>query len=529
METWHFIPWTLQYLVSACFIIAVSATIFSKYKTSLAYQSFFIYAICTAVWLMMAFFHRNAPTPEISGAFFRIDIFLVLVSFGFLPVFVFCLRGAKKEYLWLVIPTCAVGLYYLVHGPHEIFWSDFGWSYRFTSGFAMVFLGATLFSLALLLTGLIRLTRSNSSRALVQKYTIAFILYLFFYSVGMAVTTVFLQKYPKVPPVGGILTLIQFMFIAYAASLEPEKIITYSELKRPINELAELYAAYLNKFQEAMPGTELGENIFRFQDYIEAMGQENIVVSRSGSVVFNADNFNVEHLYETPDNIIRVVKELPWANKIINDLGMVLHRTYETLHYISESRAEEWLRKILEDHAGFLLRHGILADIFPGILLPAVFQEIQPGRVTLFFEDNPQAVIEILKKVGSYHIRRLCLTKYSLARVFELYGLPEEEALRVGYEKAESAVEPGNTIRLSKAVSDFLASSDSSVVMFDCVDQIKFAIGFEALLVFLKNIISLVREHGSALLIIIPMMMFDAREKEALTAASGMDSPDESD
>jgi len=448
MSGWHFIPWTLQYLVGGGFIIAVSVAIFIKNKTSLAYQSFFIYSVCTSGWLVMAFFHRNAPTAELSSIFFRIDLFLVLISFGFLPVFVFCLWGAKRRYFLLTLPVIIVGIYFLIKSPHTIFWSNYGWSYKFTSGFGKVFFSATFFSLFLFIGASIRLAWRVPSKTLVRKYNIALVGYLLFYTVAMILTSFLLQKYPRVPPLGGVLYFVQFMFIAYAAYLEPGKITSFSELKGPVSELAEAYTAYLNKFQATIPGAELGESIFRFQDYIEAMGLNEVVVPKEGKAVFDVERFDLEKIEETPDNIIRLVKELPWAPKAPGDLGMILERTYETINFISEYKVDEWLQKFCKEHTGFLSKNDLVSVISPRDHLPAIFDRFQPGRVYVFHEDIPLEAYGLLEDANGYNIHCLGVTKLPVDLVREQCHLPENSLIQIGFEKGEAAVTPADLSRL---------------------------------------------------------------------------------
>ena len=518
MGDWHFIPWTLQYLVSGGCILGFSVAIFLRNKASLAYQSFFLYGVSTAGWLLMAFFHRNAPTAELSGLFFKVDILLVLISLGFLPVFIFCIWGAKKGYFWLALPSFLVGIYFLLTGPFGIVSSNFGWSYKFSDGFAKVFLGTTILSLLLCISAFIRLSKNVPAKTSAKKYKIVFSGYLIFYAVGMLVSTSLLQKYPEFPPLGGILILGQFAFIAFAATLEPEKIISYSELKAPINELAETYISYLNRFQATLPGTELGESTFLFQDYLEAMGLKEVVVSKAGTLVFDLDKFSSKHILETPDNIIRLVKELPEAHKFTTYLGMVLKKTGETIHYMSESNAKDWLQTTVIQHGGFLVRNGLLADISTGTHLPAIFNEIHAGQISLFSENIPQGAYSLLKKTNTYNIRYLCVTKLATNILSKKYDVPEDCILRVGFEKREGSIESTDLYRLKKIISDFFSGADGLIVLVDCLDQIKFANGFEKSLEFLRDIISLTKENDTILLITIPPMMFEEKEKQMLEA-----------
>ena len=391
MEDLQIIPWTLQYLVSGVFILCISIWIFRKNIESSAYQSFLLYGATTAGWLLMAFFHRNAATSEMSGFFFKIDVFLVVLSLGFLPLFVFCVWGARRVYYWSVLPFFLVGLYVILKEPYRIVMSTYGWSYRFSSSFNKIFLGTTIFSLILFIYAFIRLSKSTSSRTSARKYKIVFMGYLIFYGLGMSISTFLLQKHPEYPPLGGILILGQFAFIAYAASLGPKSIISYAQWKEPIHDLAQAYISFLNCFQTDVPGTELGVSSFIFQDYIEAMGLKEVIVLKEGALALDAAKFAAKHVLETPDNIIRLIKTLKQSPKLMEGLEGVLRITNETVSKTSWSEAMQWRKEILNRHAAFLLKNDITAGICNEAQLPEIFHYVRPGEVCLFKEVRASA------------------------------------------------------------------------------------------------------------------------------------------
>jgi hypothetical protein len=460
----------------------------------------------------MAFFHRNAPNVELSHLFLRIDLFFVSISWVFLPLTILCIWRERKAYLWVGLPALFVGIYILVMAPSEIYWSNFGWSFKFTGGFGNVFTSIYILYMLLLCGAFIQLTRRISSKMLAKKYIFVLIGYLFFYAIGMTITTLSIQRDPNFPPFGGILTLIQFLFIAYAVTLRPEKIIPYSELKEPISALSQSYIAFLNRFQAKMPGKELGESSFRFQDYIEAMGLEGILVFKSGTLVFEVDKLTGENIREAPDNILRVMKEHPWAVTITRDFVPILLRTFKLLQPQSESGANEWRRKILQNHGGFLLKHDMLAELSKDAQLPAVFTELRPGQVYLFKEDSPKKAYGMLKETEPYGIESLCITKLSPETIREKYGIRKTSILWVTFEKAETTITPKDIAGLTKNVSEFSMKPDGTIILIDCFDQLKFANGFERSVDILKILRALSMENDSILFISIPPMMFEKEE-----------------
>ena len=516
MKDLQIIPWTFQYLVSGVSILCISIWIFRKNKVSPAYQSFLLYGATTAGWLLMAFFHRNAATAELSGFFFKIDIFLVVLSVGFLPLFVFCVWGARRAYYWSVLPFFLVGLYFISREPYQMVMSNYGWSYKFSNSFIKIFLGTTIFSLILFIYAFIRLSKSTSSRTSARKYKIVFMGYLIFYGLGMSISTFLLQKHPEFPPLGGIFTLGQFAFIAYAASLGPKRIISYAQWKEPIHEVAHAYISFLNQFQTDIPGTELGVSSFIFQDYIEAMGLKEVIVLKESAMALDPVKFTAKHVLETPDNIIRLIKTLHQSPKLMESLESVLRITHETISKTSWSEAVQWRKEILNHHAAFLLKNDITAGICSDAQFPEIFQFVRPGEVCLFKEVTPREAYSLLQKTAVYNLRCLCLSKLSHETIHEKYGITESEIINVGFEKRRGKFEPTDFAALTKVVSHFFTSPDGMIVLIDCLDQMKFGGGFKSMMGFLENIVMLTEKNRGILIITLPSEMFGETEIEAI-------------
>jgi hypothetical protein len=516
MGDWHLIPWTLQYLVSGISIIIISAVIFSKNRESLAYQSFFAYGFCTAIWELMAFLHRNAATAELSKFFFRIDLFFVSMTFVFLPLTILWIWRESKVYFWLVFPALIIGMYALLEAPFEIFSSNFGWSFKLKSEFGKMFYSISILYMLLFCGVFIHLARSIFSKTLAKKYIFVLIGYLLVYGIGILISTLFLQRYPDFPPLGGILTLVQFLFIAYAVSLKPEEIIPYTELKEPINELSQSYIAFLNRFQAAIPGRELGESSYRFQDYIDAAGLENIVVSKSRALVFKADKLNEVDIREAPDSILRLMKEHTWAAETTRDLVPILLKTYELLQSQSETRANEWLRQILREHGGFLAKHDVLKSLPEKVYLPVILQRLKPGQTYLFKEDTPKNAYRMLMGTEPYGIESLCITKLSPHRIRRRYGIRKASILWVTFENAEATITPKNLARLTRTVAEFSMKPNGTIVLLDCFDQIRLANGFQSSLGLLKDLRALSRNNNSILFTSIPPKLFEKEELETI-------------
>ncbi len=464
----------------------------------------------------MAFLHRNAPTAELSKFFYRIDLFFVAMGCAFLPIAILCIWKERKVYLWLALPSFVIGLYALCKAPFRIIQSNFGWSYKFVSTFGTLFTTMHISYMVLFVGALIYLIQKSSSKLLVKKYILILIGYPLITVTGMTITNLLVQSKPNFPPFGGILAFIQFLFLAYAVSLKPERIVPRSELKKPISELSKFYLRFLNKFQAKTPGKELGESTFRFRDCLEAIGLKGIVTVESRKLVFDLDKFANEDINEVPDNILKIMKEHRWVMEIINDFTPVLVRTYEILRLKSKDVANEWFEQILQRHGGFLAKQGVLAAMPKEVKIPDIFKELQLGRAYLFKEEKPTKAYKKLKETLNYGFASLCISKLHPQKVRERYDVGKASIFWLTFKKAEGTINPKDFVKLKRTISEFVKRPSASIVLIDCLDQIKFANGFEKPLTVLKDFRNLCNETSSIILISINPELFEKQQLAAI-------------
>jgi hypothetical protein len=425
---------------------------------------------------------------------------------------ILCIWKLKKIYLWILLPSFLIGLYALYKTPFEIIPSNFGWSYKFRSNFGILFITMHMVYTVFFISVLIFIIRKISSRVLVRKYSLILFAFILIYSVGLGDSSFIISQNPIFPPFDGIVSFLLFLFIAYALTLRPEKIMPYSELKEPISALSQSYISFLNRFQAKIPGGKLGESSFMFQDYIDAMGLEKILVYKSGTLVFVTDKLTRKNIREVPDNILRVIKEHPWAAAITRDFRLILLRTYRLLRPQSEYYASEWLKQMLQNHGGFLIKHEMLTVFSEDAQLPPVFTELRPGHAYLFKEDTPKKAYEMLKEAETYDIESLCITKLSPLTVRARYGLQKASILWVTFEDTESTITPQDAAGLTKNVSEYLMKPNGTIILLDCFDQLKFANGFERSLEMLKILKALSLENNFIIFVSIPPTMFEKKE-----------------
>ena len=514
MEPWQFAPWALQYVVGGVFSLAVSLYVVSKSRETKTCWIFFAFGLSIAAWLFFIFLHRIAPTPELSKWFFRFGLFFVTIAHPLLLFLILYLR--KKRGLWIlsVLPAFVVAFVGAIRAPFDIVWASpaLGWSYKFSPYFGRFYTPFQIGYMIVVVLAAIFLILKTRTRILRKKYAIILFSYLIFYCAGMAVTQSLIQSNPTFPPIAGILLTLEFLFIAYALALPTERIIPFQSLDK----LAQAYLDFLRIFQDKIPGRELGESSFRFDEYIEAMGLTNAIAPGSGELVFDADGLRNMDIGQLPDTILRTVKEYDWARETVNAFSNVFVMTYQTLSLKSKEAADEWFEQILKRHGTFLAEQGILAAMPKQVKIPKILKKLQSGRTYLFQEEKPGEAYQLLKEALGYGFASLCISKLHPGKVKERYDVGEDSILWLTFEKGERTISPKDIGKLNKTVSEFLEGTRSGIVLLDCLDQVKFANGFHKSLAVLKDLSNLCSENDSIVLISVNPEMFKKQELQAI-------------
>ncbi len=121
-----------------------------------------------------------------------------------------------------------------------------------------------------------------------------------------------------------------------------------------------------------------------------------------------------------------------------------------------------------------------------------------------------------MKKTLSYGFASLCISKLHPGKVKERYDVGEDSILWLTFEKGERTISPEDTDKLNKAVSKFVKGTRPGIVLLDCLDQIKFANGFQKSLAILKDLRNLCSKNDSIILISVNPEMFEKQELQAI-------------
>ena len=512
MAHWHFFPWSVQYLVGGVIVLSFSIYLLRKNPKSWVYQALFLFGLCIAVWVFLAFFHRNAPTAALSKQFFRIDLFFGSIAHPFLLLMLLFYFKQRRVYFAIMAPAFFEGLIAVLFAPFEIVWSGaaLGWAYKFDPYFTTLSYAVGVpYVIFIIVFGYILLRKSHGIGR--RKFIIIISSFVIFYILGLATTNILIQQSPDFPPFGGIIATLEFSLIAYAVSLPLEK-ISSSNLGKPLEQLEDSYLQFLNIFQDRTPGRELGESSFRFEEYCEAMGLRDVLVLESGKLTFEPGKLVSDNIVEIADNILRLMKEYDWTLEIVNAFIPVLIKTYEALRLESKDKADKWFEYILHRHGGFMDKQGILAAMPSRTLLPSIYIELQSSKFFLFKEEKPIQAYKMMKDILEYGIKGLCITKLEPQKVIATYGVEKSFIVWLTFKVSnrETIVTPKNLVRLGSIISTELArNSSKAVVLLDCLDQIVFANSSKKAEGWLKTMKDLCQENDVTLLLSINPEMFE--------------------
>ncbi len=511
MTNWYLFPWTLQYLISGFIIIVITVYILRKNPKSLVYRSFFLFGLCTAVWEIFAFLHRNAPNAVLSKNFLIIDfIFLTLVP-AFLLLSVIYMDDKRKEHVWVVLPALLMGLIYVFNAPFEPRWTAHGWSYALELNDVLDYLiFVNLVYLAAVIVILFHHIRKSTLYSFKKKYRIILFGFTVFYVVGTVAANLVLQKYHSIPPTGGIFTFITFIFISYAILIPTENISPKGVFKKPSAGLTNAYLRFLNKFRSKMPGNELGESSFRFKDYLESMDLNEVVTIKGEKLVFDQEVLKTKDMTQLPDAVLRAIKNLGWSEKVSYEFSDIFVRTYELIKKESRREADIWLKWMTYHHGGYLFRYKLLDGLSNDVTIPSFFNQLNPGCVYLYKEERPERAYNKLKDAKENGLQTMAISKLDPEIVKRRYRAISDEFLKITFDKKGEGIDPKKLNILKKIIMDFIDEPGSNLVVMDSLDQLIFANGLERTSEFIKQLHKKNKEHGSILLISIDPSLISA-------------------
>ncbi|MEW6069323.1 MAG: DUF835 domain-containing protein [Candidatus Thermoplasmatota archaeon] len=388
--------------------------------------------------------------------------------------------------------------------------TDVGWTYKTTQFFfllnSLIFFG---YAVAIIVTAILILRRQKLA-VLRKKATIILSGFICFQVVGMLITNALILRYPQFPPSGGLLSLLTFLFIAYAISLPVEEITIPPG--KPLELLANNWLEFLRKLREVTPGKELGEDVARFRDALYSMGLSDAVKYGEEGLIFNADQLASLGINELIYSTVNFVRKQTWTLGAIKEYTNVFVSTYKIIMEIDKKVADGWLNAVIRKYGGFLDREGVLAALPKEVKIPEIFEEMRKKKIHLLKEEVPTGAYKKLKEALQYGFECLIISKLEPKKVEERYDVSEASIFWLTFKEDKRTINPKDFVKLKKTISEFVKRPGGNIILLDCFDQIMLANGFEKAEGLLREVKDVCRKNNASLLISINPEMFEKEQ-----------------
>ena len=527
---WYFFPMTLQYLAGGAIALAVTILVYTRNPKTTVSRLFLSFGLLTTIWMFCVFAARNAPSEAIAHLLYRIIIFCFNVGFPLLLLTLLSIRKFHKINFLTIVPGVVWGGIVALVPLFTVAWSRMGWSYAIVpAGARFGYPVVIAYFLGVVVTGLV-LARQSPSKAIARKYYYI-VSGCVLYFIPLMITNNLMWKFPWIIPIGGLLLTVEFLFFAYAVSL-PADTITVDETT---GDLAAAYARFMNQVQIGMPGQDLGDSNFKFGDYIEAMGLGGCIVDGAARLSFARERMAMDIIRDAPQSVIRLMEIETWMVAAVPEFREILTATGDTLNSRSSADSRLWREQMLRSHGGFLLKHELLATLMPPQQQADIFRRLKPGQAELLEEETPAGVYQLLRVAQTHSIRGFCVTKLTPQDVTGRYGIENPDLLLVGAEPDQPTGSPADSPQgrksrepvlarvgfnesaaILKRITAFAQHPTGALVVVDCIDQMKLAVGFARAVALLQSIKASVFENNASLMISLPPAAFEASEREIL-------------
>ncbi|MDH5795005.1 MAG: hypothetical protein OEZ24_02735, partial [Candidatus Bathyarchaeota archaeon] len=399
------------------------------------------------------FFARTAPDAVTAANFFTI---VILTSHLGLPIYLLTIlnvreKRSKRILLLILIPAIAqtAALFQGYFVSYEFFPTELGWFYRVVDFQLPLIMSGVFFLgyLACIVVVLFELTRKTAFPLLKRKYTILLVSFTVFQAVGTTLTNA-LIAFGLFDPrlgIGGALQFLTFLSISYALSLrEREMSLCFMETK----DFSQVYSSFLTVYYNSITGSHLGEEVFRFTDFLRGSKIESQVSIDENKIAFNETedpdlawliNRNLNLFAEDSmdnevlDQYLRVLnaaeRKLGWRLDEVVRANEDLLKKSDLIYGISEGR---FLEKIAQDESLKELDDiDACLKIYKRILLPVI------GKL--------QAKAKLRERVSEYHITEAVkISEYgevSIGGVRErLLKVPRDQRVQIAVERFNSVL-----------------------------------------------------------------------------------------
>jgi len=276
---------------------------------------------------------------------------------------------------------------------------------------------------------------------------------------------------------------------------------------------------FLSGLLKTLPGKELGQNIIVFDRFIRDVELNKAVfIDEKGEVSINPSELPSLNLPEVVRKILGYLGDQMEPN-LSNLYAKLFIDAYEETRSSSQPAADIWLGQIMRDYGGLLSAYGVVDKLSREVNLPSIFKLMRPGSTHLLKEEKPTESYAMVKEATRYGFRLVCVSKLEPSKVKYRYGLKNVTVIWLTFRKTkEKTVSPDKLGELKLLISN---TGAGSVILFDCLKEIKVVNGFKKAVDFLREIIDLCVKNRLVLVVSIDPRSFTAEQLSALEQEFG--------
>jgi len=355
--------WSTQYIAVIVLSLLIAAYLLYKEPKVPSHRIFFIYSILVSGWAFSAFMHRTASSPELSTIFLKIDTVFLFISQALYLILAVSIRYLRKKHILFTLPSLFVSIIYVHFAEFMLVYTDFGWSYKVVLSLSPPQLAAILtnflYNVAILAV-LVVYYRRYANPVLKRKLLILTLAYLLFQFAGFSTSNLLLITKEDIPPIGGLLYILNFLLIVYALRIRLQPIYG-EEISLP-----NLINRFLYRTLDSFPGGGFGEKYMKFSAFADAVGLTNWLSYQGNQA--RIKSIEGLDLITVIDKILAYFRKNNVESGLMDLLLPIINGTYTQLS-TSEKRRLDY---ILLSHREILMQNDVFYGIDGGRLLKHV-------------------------------------------------------------------------------------------------------------------------------------------------------------
>ena len=422
--------YNLQYVVSGILSLSVSLYILIKYPKTLALKSLLLFGLLVSIWEFSSFFSRVSPDAYTATIFFRAVLLTSHLCFPLYLLTVLSIREKinKKNLMLISTPAVIQAALMLSHNyfvNYKVIKTESGWSYVVVSFSPQLVVAGVIFLAYLvgIFIVLSSLTLKTEHPLLKKKYTILLVSFALFQVVGTTLINA-LVAFNLLDPnfkIGGILQFLTFLSIWYALLLK-EKNTPLSEVKE--EDFLQVYSSFLTVFYNHVTNTQLGEEAFKFTEFINRSEIYDRVSFKRDKVIFKGDGLNIAELIRRN---LKLFEEIPVDQEIVDYYLRVLNA--------ADRIGLGWrLDIVVKENEEFLKKSDLIYGISGGRFLGKIAEDKSLedlDDIDACLKIYKRILLTIVNKIEAKDEFRETLSKYYVAQGMEITDYGEVSIKRV--------------------------------------------------------------------------------------------------